>query len=267
MPYFFGIPPLIWIVFGVMIGLIFGSFANVVVFRLPRGKSILRPGSHCTNCGNMLSILCLIPVISWLVLGGRCKYCRVKISLRYPVVEGVCALLFVGMIGHAPTLSAVPLSIFAFMLLCIAFIDGDTQEIPDSLLIISAVVGIVWLVMAHFAPMLFSTAPSWRDALLGILIGALPLFILDRITLLLLNKDGFGYGDVKLMAMAGLFLCWQNMLVAYFFAFIAGGMYAAFLLVTKRAKRSTYIAFGPFLCAGIIMALWWGQQFVAILFT
>jgi leader peptidase (prepilin peptidase)/N-methyltransferase len=105
--------------------------------------------------------------------------------------------------------------------------------------------------------MLFSPSVSrWPDALLGVLAGAAPLFLIDRITLLVLKKDGFGYGDIKLMAMCGLFLGGRFTLYAFFFAFVTGGLYAAFLLFSGRAKKDSYLAFGPFLALGVMAAVW-----------
>jgi len=156
------------------------------------------------------------------------------------------------------TLSAIFLSLFAFILLTISVIDWDTQEIPDSLLLAALIIGMTWIVLGHFSPM-FPHSPGFIEAILGILAGAAPLLAIDRFVMLLAKKDGFGYGDVKLMAVAGLYLGWSGVFAAFFFAFIVGGIYAVCLLVTGRAKRGEYIAFGPFLCGGILAALWFGQ--------
>jgi leader peptidase (prepilin peptidase)/N-methyltransferase len=161
------------------------------------------------------------------------------------------------------SLSLFPLCLFAFVLLCVSVIDAKTQEIPNGLLIFGAAVGAVWVGAGCFLPALDS--PPLTDALPGILAGGLPLFVIDRLVLLLIKKDGFGFGDVKLMAMAGLYLGWELTLAAFFFAFIAGGGYGAFLLATRRAGRNEYIAFGPFLCAGALAALWFGESFLYLL--
>ena len=252
-----------WIACALVIGLCFGSFANVIVYRVSRKISLISPPSTCPACGCLIAFYDLLPVLSWVILLGRCRRCNARISSRYPLIEFTCALLFMGMVLLTPTLSAAFLSLFAFMLLAIAFIDGDTQEIPDSMLIVTAFVGICWVVAGYFSDM-FPMAPDFIDAGLGILAGGLPLYIVDRLTLMLFKKDGFGYGDVKLMAVAGLFLGWRIIFVAFFLAFVAGGLYATFLLATGRAKRGEYIAFGPFLCAGIITALWFGQALLNV---
>ena len=244
-------------------GLCFGSFANVLVYRLPLGLSIVKPSSHCPACNHKLGLLDLVPVLSWVFLFRRCRYCKEKISAIYPFVEIICGLLFAAVVWYSPNFSAIPLIVLAFLLLVIAIIDMKTQEIHDILLIIGAVLGLTWVSAAFFLPAVFPGAPVWHDALLGVLAGGLPLFIIDRICLLVLKKDGFGFGDVKLMAMAGLFIGWQLMFFAYFFAFISGAVYAVVMLIARRLQQGTYMAFGPFLCAGILAALWFGQSVTA----
>ncbi|MCL2388639.1 MAG: prepilin peptidase [Defluviitaleaceae bacterium] len=238
-----------------LIGLCAGSFANNVIYRVPRKISVFKPRPFCPDCGHGLRFFELIPMFSWLFLRGKCRVCKKRISVRYPLVEILCVVLFLLMAGYS--YSAVPLWIFSFVLLTVSFIDADTQEIPDGLLIFGAVAGVLWVLVGFVLPL--PRVPVWWDSLLGVVAGAVPLFVLDRITLLLLKKDGFGYGDVKLMAMVGLFLGWQLVLIAFLFAFIGGAIFAAYLLATGKAKRGTYMAFGPFLCAGSLLAFWFGR--------
>ena len=247
-----------------LLGLCFGSFANVLVYRLPLSIGITTPPSACPACKSPIRFYDLLPILSWAWLKGRCRHCSASISPRYPLVEASCALLFTGMALYAPIACAIVLSLFAFLLTSIALIDADTQHIPDVLLAVTCIIGVGWVAAGHFAPY-FPKAPGFISAVLGILAGGLPLLAVDRLVLTLFKKDGFGYGDVKLMAVCGLFLGWQLVLVAFFFAFITGGMYAAYLLITGRAKRGQYIAFGPFLCAGTVAALWFGQVFISFI--
>ena len=249
------------IAWAALIGLCFGSFANVLIFRLPRKISILSPPSACPACNCPIAPYDLIPILSWVLLKGRCRSCRKGISPRYPLTEFTCALLFVSMVLYTASLSAAFLSLFMFVLLTVSLIDWDTQEIPDALLLVAALTGIGWVVAGHFSS-LFPKAPGFIYAGLGILAGGLPLFIVDRLVLALFKKDGFGHGDVKLMAVSGLFLGVRLIFVAFFIAFIIGGIYAVFLLITGRARRGDYIALGPFLCVGIVAALWFGQAFL-----
>jgi len=245
------------IILAAIVGLCFGSFANVVIYRLPNGGSIIWPPSHCPACEKKLLNLDLIPVISWFALRGSCRFCKTRISLRYPAVELVCAMLFVGTAWFmGASFSLIPLCLLAFVLLCSALMDWDTMEIPDEPLIFGAVTGVAWVTGGFFFPHIFPNSPVWSAALLGVLAGTLPLLLIDKIVVLLTSKDGFGFGDVKLMAMAGLFLGWQGVPEAFFFAFVGGGLYGAFLLLTRRAERYSYVAFGPFLCAGVLISLW-----------
>jgi leader peptidase (prepilin peptidase)/N-methyltransferase len=232
---------------------------------VPKKLSVVTPPSACPSCGGKLTVLDLFPVLSWVFLRGKCRACKEKISPRYPLIELLCGLLFVAMAycsvyNESPTLSAVPLMIFAFVLLAIAFIDADTMEIPDGLVITGAAAGVIFVAAGFFFPEIFPFARSWQDALLGVAAGAVPLLFFDRLCILILKKDGFGYGDVKLMAMAGLFLGWQMTLFAFLFAIFSATPIAVYLLASGKAKKSgSYIAFGPFLCMGILAAFFFGE--------
>ena len=238
--------------FAFIIGLLFGSFANVVIYRLPRKISVVKPPSACPACKRRLSAVDLVPVISWVFLRGRCRTCKAKISPRYPVVELMCGVLFALITYYSPTLHAIPLWVFAFVLLTVSFIDWDTREIPDGLLIVGAIAGVAWVALPY--------SLTWQNALLGVIAGAVPLLVIDKITLLLLKKDGFGYGDVKLMAMIGIFLGWQATLWAFFFAILTCFPFAIYLMARQRVTKDTsfdgYMAFGPFLCIGAVIAFW-----------
>jgi len=258
----FYLPDSLIIFFMGMFGLCFGSFANVIIYRVPKNLSVVKPSSACPFCGKKLTLFELIPVLSQLFLRGKCRECKAKISWRYASVEILCGLLFAAMAYFSPTFSVIPLGIFVFILLVISFIDADTMEIPDGLVLTGAVSGIAYVACGYFFREQFPFAPEWQDALIGVVAGAAPLFILDRITLLLIKKDGFGYGDVKLMAMVGLFIGWRLMLPAYIFAFVTGAIFAVYLIATGKAKRGAYMPFGPFLCAGTLLALWFGDNLI-----
>ena len=234
-------------VFAAAVGLCVGSFANVVTHRLPRSESVVSPHSHCPGCSMRLKRRDMIPVISWLLLRGKCRYCEMNISISYPIAEIVSAGLFVLAAKHTgAALSVLPLWGLAFVLLCVSVIDWKTMEIPDGLLAVGVISAGLWVGLGGI---------GWREALLGAATGALPLFLLDRLIWKLAKKPGFGFGDVKLMAMAGLFLGWQGVPPAFFTAFVAGGAYGAWLLLSGKARRGSYLAFGPFLCAGVLVGL------------
>jgi len=269
------VPTWLWIIFAFVFGLMFGSFANVVIYRLPQKKSVMNPPSACPSCSKRLTLIDLVPILSWLFLRMRCRSCKTKISSRYPLVELICGLLFASIVYYTPTLSAIPLLVLAFLMLVISFIDWDTQEIPDGLVIIGTIVGVAWVALGHFFPDALPYSPSWRNALLGIIAGAAPLLIIDRITLLVLKKDGFGYGDVKLMAMVGIFMGWRLTLGAFPLAILSSFPLALYLVIQKRRTTpkkdadefSDYMAFGPFLCMGVIIALWFGEWIFNRLFA
>ncbi|MCL1988101.1 MAG: A24 family peptidase [Firmicutes bacterium] len=179
------------------------------------------------------------------------------------MIECICAIIFVVNFTLYPVIMFVPLTILAFVLLCVASIDYDTQIISDVFIIILAITGIFWLIFAEFLGIMHNIPQNiLQNALIAVLVGALPLWIIDKLTLLFLKQDGFGYGDIKLMGVVGLFLGWQLILVAYLFAFVAGGAVATVLLATKQAKPGQYIAFAPFLAIGIMLALWFGKFFI-----
>ena len=281
---------IITIVYAVVFGLCFGSFANVLIYRLPRGESIIVPPSGCPTCGRRLAGVDLVPVFSWLFLRGRCRHCAAGISVRYPLIELLCSVFFAGVaLRFGPSLDVIPLCLLAFALMCISFIDQKTQEIPDGLVIFCGCIGILWVSAPYILSavgvdavrlgeavpasrstvrelLLMTGAPVWQDALLGSVTAAAPLFIINLLCLAILKKDGFGFGDVKLMAAAGLFLGWRLALVSLLFAVVAGGITGAVLMAAKRIKRGEYLAFGPFLAAGIMAALFFGEKFLRLLF-
>ena len=243
------IPQLLVISHAFALGVIFGSFANMLAYRLPLGKSIVRPASFCPDCNKRIKPLDLIPIVSFFMLRGMCRQCSEKISFKYPIVEFFCGLLFAAtaFLYQFPAVAAF--AVLAFALLVVALIDIQEQKIPDSMLVVMVAAAIFWIISDPNSIQPF-------EALIGAAAGAIPLYLLDRITLLLFNRNGFGFGDVKLIGAAGLFLGWHGVLTTYFIAFIAGGIAAVYMLVTKKIERGDHIAFGPFVCLGTIAAAW-----------
>ncbi|MCL2604766.1 MAG: prepilin peptidase [Defluviitaleaceae bacterium] len=261
-------PIIVWLVYAFIIGLLFGSFANVVIYRLPRGMSIVAPPSACTACGKRLLAFDLIPVASWLALGGRCRYCAVKVSVRYPLVELACGVLFTCMVFYTPSLSAVPLAFLAFLLVCVSMIDIDTREIPNGLLIAGAIAGVAWVTSAQFVPKLFPLAPSWYEALIGAALGAvlIPLISIQRIGLAFNKKplavfmeNSFGYAI--LAATIGLFVGWQLMIFVFFLSLY---LFAMAVLPFVIKKKRTDMPFSPFLSVSALIAVWFGRQILHI---
>ncbi|HHY92668.1 MAG TPA: prepilin peptidase [Firmicutes bacterium] len=228
------------------LGLSVGSFLNVVAYRLPRGQSLLRPRSHCPHCNHGLALRDLVPLLSFLWLRGRCRYCGAPISWRYPVLELVTALYFLsaGTTIPAPGL-LVRYLVLGSIFLVAAAIDLDTYTLPDSLTLGGAA-------LAAMLP------PGPRPAyLLGGLVGWGLLLVVAVV-----SRGGMGGGDVKLGLTIGTFVAWPTVLVALFLAFLLGAVAGIGLVVTKKKKRSDPVPFGPFLAFGALVAGLWGHEFI-----
>lgn len=243
-------------------GALIGSFLNVVVYRVPAGRSIVSPPSACGSCGTEIRPYDNIPVVSWLALRGRCRTCRSAISVRYPLVEAATAGAFALVAwwfwagpqapaaGGTQALVAGLLTLVAFLYLtaitiALALIDLDTHRLPNAIVLPSYVVGLVLLGAAA----LVGGDPM---ALLRAVIGAAALFLFYLI-LALVYPGGMGFGDVKLAGVLGLFLGylgWAPLAVGAFAAFLLGGVFALILVAARRAGRGSGIPFGPWMLAG-----------------
>lgn len=245
-----------------MAGAALFSFFDVLVWRLPRKESILWGRSRCESCRAVLSPWNLIPVVSWLFLRGRCHSCGAKIPLRCLGMElaGGAALWF--LVWRFDREAAIPQGflgaswaawwalVLLGLLLAVARLDLDTGLIPDRLNMLL----LLWGILAGF---LFS-APPWRERLVGMLCVSVPMWLLCMAV-----PEAFGGGDIKLMAAAGMILGWQQVLLAFFIALVSGGAAAAGLLLCGKAGRNDHLAFGPYLCAGIGIALVFGEKILA----
>ena len=231
------------------LGLIFGSFANVVIYRLPRGESVVFPASRCPSCGHPLNAGDLFPVFSYIFLRARCRYCGTGISLRYPLVEALTAVLFL-LVYMTWGLSVMALMgmVFSLLLLCCAFIDLDLGIIPDLITFPGIFAG---LILAAFSGGLVSALSG------GLVLGG--LFLL----LALLSNGGLGGGDIKLAAVIGIFCGWPVALTALVLISLTGGIYALYLLIVKGADRKTEVRFGPVLALGAFLAFNYGAQWTA----
>ncbi|MEG1391117.1 MAG: prepilin peptidase [Angelakisella sp.] len=224
-----------------------GSFLNVVIYRLPLGLSVAYGRSFCPHCHKTLRPYHMVPVLSWFLLRGCCHFCKAPIPVRYPLVEalgGLWAVLFVALYGFSIQ-TAIYLGV-AIILMAISFIDLDTMTIPNGLLL--------FLLLPVLMSVFFLPFPGLISRFVGIFIISLPLWIIAC-----LIPDAFGGGDIKLMAVCGLLLGTAGSLVAFFAALLLGGSYGIYLLSTGKAKRSSHFAFGPFLCAGILFAMIYGE--------
>jgi leader peptidase (prepilin peptidase)/N-methyltransferase len=241
-------------VYIVLLGLAVGSFLNVCIYRLPEGKSIVRPRSHCPGCGHLIGALDNIPVLSFVILGGRCRHCGERISLQYPLVEMACPAVLVLVYNQfGLTLEFFGYGLFALGLLVIFFTDVNKRIIPDKVTYPGIIVGLVFSALK-------------KDILSGLVGAALGFGLLLFVAWfgkMLFRKDAMGGGDVKLAAMAGAFLGWKLLLVGLFLAFVLGALVGAVFLAVRGRGRGSEIAFGPFIAVGAVLSLFWGEEILA----
>jgi leader peptidase (prepilin peptidase)/N-methyltransferase len=236
-------------------GALVGSFLNVCIHRIPGGESIAFPASHCPQCKAPIKPYDNIPVLSYLLLRGRCRSCAAGIAIRYPLVEMLGGIAAVGALC-AYGLSAEALLIFAFLaaLIVITFIDLDHQIIPDAISLPGIFVGFA-------AALLFGT-PTWLDSLIGIALGGGLLWAVAEGYARLTGREGMGGGDIKLLAMIGAFLGWRAIPVTLLIGSLLGSVIGVSLMVVRGRDTKMAIPFGPFLAAGAVVALFWGEPLI-----
>ena len=234
-----------------LFGLVVGSFLNVVIGRLPAGRSIVHPRSACPGCGAFIRWYDNVPVLSWLWLGARCRSCHAPISWRYPAVELLTAVLF-ALAAHrlGPALDLAPALLLLAALIAITGIDLDHQIIPDVITLPGVVVGAALSIAIH--------PDGWLNTVFGVLVGGGLFFVI-----ILASGGGMGGGDMKLGAMMGAFLGWKLVLLAILLGVFAGGGVAIALLASGRKDRKDPVPFGPFLALGAIVSLLWGNGLLA----
>lgn len=232
-----------------LLGACFFSFLNVVVWRTPRGESLIRGRSHCPACGRVLTPWELVPCFSFLALRGKCYGCGAKIPTRDFWVEVLGGALFLGCNIRFGLMSGRALLSFAllFILTVVALMDWDTMEIYDRFHVM--ILGCAALSLWLFPEI------SLIERLIGCVCVSAPMFALAMIV-----PGGFGGGDIKLMFALGAFLGWKNILLTAFFGVVCGGAYAVLLMKKKKAGRKDQFTFGPFLCTGAGAALFFGEQ-------
>lgn len=241
-----------------LLGLLIGSFLNVVIWRVPRGESVATPPSACPSCGHQVRARDNVPLLSWVLLRGRCRDCAHPISRRYPLVEAACGALFAVMalrFGAEPELPAY--LYLAAVGLALAMIDVDTLRLPDALTLPSYGVAAVLLGGA-------ALVGGDGDAALRALLGAVALGAF-YFALLFAYPAGMGFGDVKLAPVLGAYLGWIGwgvLAVGAFLGFLYGGVVGIAAMLLGRAGRKSKLPFGPFMLAGALTAILFGEQIV-----
>ncbi len=234
-------------------GAIIGSFLNVCIYRLPLEHSIVRPSSRCPTCDKPIKAIDNIPILSYLFLLGKCRQCRTHIPARYPLVEtlnglGYCLLLWKFGLDWSTLIYAALYS----ALLVVTFIDIDHQIIPNEITLPGMVLGL--LAAGLVLPL------GFQDALIGMLLGGGLFYLIADLSERILKQEGMGGGDIKLIAMIGAFLGWQNVLVTIFLGALFGSVAGIFLILARGRSRRIPIPFGPFLAMAAVSAIFWGND-------
>jgi len=239
-------------------GLLVGSFANVVVYRVPRKQSIVRPGSACPSCGLPIAARDNIPVVSWLLLRGRCRRCGARISGRYPLIELTTGVVFALVAARVPSdTDLIAFLPFAWMLVVLSFIDLEHKLLPNVIVLPSIIV------MAALLAIAAALGPGLDDWVRALLAGAASFVAF--LALAIISPRGMGMGDVKLAAALGMalgYFSWSRVFVGFFLAFLAGAVGGLLLVAAKRAGMKAEVPFGPYLALGTLIAILWGQPIV-----
>lgn len=238
-------------------GTIIGSFLNVCIFRIPKGESIAYPPSHCGSCKKNLNPIDLVPVLSWVFLGGKCKYCKSKISIRYPLVELLTGFLyFLVYEYYGLSFLSIKYIILITFLIVISLIDYDTQDVYSVTTYPAIVLGVIFALVGNFY-----FDESIGNYILGFLISSGAIFLVSKLT-----RGAMGDGDIEIHAIAGIFLGWKLAILNIFLSFIIGGILAVCAIFFKKKKKGDYIAFGPAIGISTIILIFLGNILVPIYF-
>lgn len=250
----------------ILFGLLIGSFINVCIYRLPLNKSIIFPASHCTSCRSVLKFLDLIPVISFIIFNGKCRYCKTKISIRYPLVEILTAtILLINYYFFGFSFKFLINSIVSLVFLVATFIDFDYQIIPNEITIGGLIAAFFFQIILNIlAPELFNYfyKITLTQSLLGALIGGGFLYIIA-----ILSRGGMGGGDVKLAAFIGALYGSKIVIFSLFLSFLLGGIIGILLIILRIKGRKDFIPFGPYICLGTLLTIWFSPEYIYITYV
>ena len=233
-----------------VLGLLIGSFLNVIIYRLPRNESIIFPTSHCPFCNQKIAFYDNIPLLSFVILRGRCRYCKKRISLQYPLVEMISGIILpLSFFLYGFELRFFVTVLFLYLLLPIFFIDMKHQVIPDKI----SIPGIV----AGFAFSFFVTDINWLGSLIGIVVGGGVILLTAVAGKWVFKKEAMGMGDVMLFMMIGAFLGWQKVFLTLILASLLGSIIGG-IIVARKKKKDTVVPFGPFINVAAVISYFWG---------
>ena len=270
-----------WYIISIIFGALVGSFLNVCIFRLPKEESIIWPGSHCPRCKKPINFYDNIPLISYLLLRGKCRYCKKPISFQYPLIEGITALCSLFLIMRfGPSLSYLIYFAFVAALIVITVIDLYHQIIPDVISLPGIGAGLLasWFLpnpsfldsLLRFLVFQASrigvnliTHISFVDGLLGFLLGGASLFLVMQLYFYLRKSEGMGGGDIKLLAMIGAFLGWKAVILTILLSSLIGSIVGITIMIWKGKDLKYAIPFGPFLSLGAVVALFYQNEIIS----
>jgi len=236
------------------LGLAVGSFLNVCIHRLPRKSSIVQPASSCPHCGYVLRWFDNIPVLSYAILGGRCRKCRAGISIRYPIVEVLTMVIFVAhYLAFGLDIILVPRLLFACALLVLFAIDLEHHLLPNVITLPGIVVGLAFSALLP---------PGLIDAVIGVLAGGGVLWLVGEAYYRYSGQEGMGGGDVKMLAMIGAFLGWKLMVLTLVLSSVLGSVVGILVIASRRGGMKHALPFGTFLSLGALVASLFGRQVV-----
>jgi leader peptidase (prepilin peptidase)/N-methyltransferase len=244
-----------WYVVSIILGAMVGSFLNVCIFRLPKEESIVWPGSHCPHCNHPIKFYDNIPLVSYFLLGRKCRYCEGSISFQYPLIEGITALSsFFLFVRFGPSLSYLIYFAFVAALIVITVIDLYHQIVPDAISLPGIGIGLLTsFVNPHI---------TFLHSLIGVILGGGSLFLVATLYQWLFRREGMGGGDVKLLAMIGAFLGWKAVILTILSSSFIGSVMGIILMILKGKNLKYAIPFGPFLSLGAVIALFYGESLI-----
>ncbi|QEK12130.1 prepilin peptidase [Crassaminicella thermophila] len=236
-----------------LLGLLIGSFLNVCIFRIPRGESIVYPSSHCLKCNTPLKSIDLVPVFSYLIYRGKCRYCGAKLSIQYPTIELMNAIIYMLLYyKFGCTFDFLQYTILASLLIVISLIDFYHQIIPDGLIMFGLIVTFLLKI-----PLLVKDFTLIYNYLIGLLLGG-GFFLL----LAIITNGAMGGGDIKLMGLLGLWLGWKWILLIMFLSFFLGSIISILLMISKKKGRKDMIPFAPFIGLAVLMTVCYGNDII-----
>ncbi|HTM34996.1 MAG TPA: prepilin peptidase [Vicinamibacterales bacterium] len=238
-----------------LFGLLIGSFLNVVIYRLPRGQSLVTPPSTCPGCGSRIRPIDNIPVLSWILLGGKCHQCGAPISVQYPIVELATGLLFLLVAWLTPVGPLLVARLLFVVILVVLFgIDLHHQILPNVITLPGIAIGFLFSLV---------TPPGWMNSLIGIALGGGILYAIAAAYYAVRREEGLGMGDVKMLAMIGAFLGWKAVLVTLILSSFAGALVGIGIIAFSRGSMRLALPFGTFLAVGAIAAMIVGEPLVS----